>query len=576
LCYDLGMKKILFFFAFALTFTLLPAYALARENVDYWYIKDFQSDITVNRDSSIDVVENIVADCGTAQKHGIFRVLPTVQYLESGKQKSRVELKSITDFDGKPYNYSGSSDPFKNTITWKIGDEDIWVSSVNNYRISYSVKNALRHQEDKDELYWNLSGNFWDIPIDSFTATIHLPEGVTRENSELNVYSGDFGEKNALEPTYNFVDDNTLRVEYPHTLNLGGGITSSIAFPIGFVEPYVPSFLEKYGTYFSYLLPILIFLLCIKLWRKYGRDPKVNPTVAPEFEIPEKLSPIEMGLVYSDGTLKTNYISASIINLAVNGFIKIKQIEEKGFLRQPDFEFERVKQSSPTSVAEKVLLDRLFSASDKTKLSALKNNFYVHLSDIKSKGSGFLEKKKFLVAHSKTLSYVFWGLGLPALLISFFFMFFSMHLFLSLLISAIIILVFAPLMRKRTEEGHILFRRIQGFKLYLDKAEKYRQRYLEKENVFEKLLPYAIMFGITREWIKKMKDIYGEKYFATYHPVWFYGAGIASFNADSFSSAISSVSSNMATTMSSSPSSSGTGGGGFSGGGGGGGGGGGW
>ena len=131
-------------------------------------------------------------------------------------------------------------------------------------------------------------------------------------------------------------------------------------------------------------------------------------------------------------------------------------------------------------------------------------------------------------------------------------------------------------MQKRTEEGHVLFRRIKGFKLYLDKAEKYRQRFLEKENLFEKFLPYAIVFGITREWIKKMKDIYGEKYFATYHPVWFYGAGIASFNADSFSEAMNSVSTNMASTMSSSPSSSGTGGGGFSGGGGGGGGGGGW
>ena len=570
------MKKILFFFIFSITFVLLGSFAFARENVGYWYIKDFQTDIAVNKDSSIDIVENIVADCGIAQKHGIFRSLPTVQYLEGKNQKSPIKLKSITDFEGKPYHYSTSNNLANHTVTWKIGDENVLVSGVNNYRISYSVKNALRHSTNTDELYWNLSGNFWDMPIDNFAAAIHLPEGVARGNSEVNIYSGDFGEKNALEPTYNFINDGTLRVEFPHTLDPGVGVTGSIAFPAGIVEPYVPSFWEKYGAYLFYLLPILIFILCFKLWKKYGRDPKINPTVAPEFEIPEKLSPIEMGLVYSDGSLRTNYISASIINLAVNGFIKIKQIQEKGLLRPADFEFEKLEKPKPSSPAEAVLFDKIFDSSDKKTLSSLKNSFYVHLNAIGNSGKEFLEKKKFLVPYSKTLFYVFLVVGLIGLASSFFFAFFSIHFFLSVLISAIIVLIFAPLMRKRTEEGHIIFRRIQGFKMYLDKAEKYRQRFLEKENLFEKFLPYAIMFGITREWIKKMKDIYGEEYFAAYHPVWFYGAGIASFDADSFSSAMSSVSSNMATTMSSSPSSSGTGGGGFSGGGGGGGGGGGW
>jgi uncharacterized membrane protein len=131
-------------------------------------------------------------------------------------------------------------------------------------------------------------------------------------------------------------------------------------------------------------------------------------------------------------------------------------------------------------------------------------------------------------------------------------------------------------MSRRTEKGAMLEHRIKGFKLYMDTAEKYRQQFNEKENIFEKFLPYAIMFGMTKKWIKTMERVYGEKYFATYHPVWFYGAGISNFNVDSLTSSIESLSSGMASTMASSPSSSGSGGGGFSGGGGGGGGGGGW
>ena len=41
-----------------------PLGIFARENVDYWYIKDFHSDIQVNQDSSLLITEKIVADCG--------------------------------------------------------------------------------------------------------------------------------------------------------------------------------------------------------------------------------------------------------------------------------------------------------------------------------------------------------------------------------------------------------------------------------------------------------------------------------------------------------------------------------
>ena len=116
--------------------------------------------------------------------------------------------------------------------------------------------------------------------------------------------------------------------------------------------------------------------------------------------------------------------------------------------------------------------------------------------------------------------------------------------------------------------------RIKGFKLYMETAEKYRQQFNEKENILEKFLPYAILFKITDLWIRKMKDIYGEKYVACFMPLWFVGGNFQNFDANSFNSMISDFSSNMNSTMVAS--SSGVGGGGFSGGGGGGGGGGGW
>jgi len=143
-------------------------------------------------------------------------------------------------------------------------------------------------------------------------------------------------------------------------------------------------------------------------------------------------------------------------------------------------------------------------------------------------------------------------------------------------LTVILLVIFAVLMTKRTQKGAMLFHRIKGLKLYVETAEKYRAKFNEEQNIFEMFLPYAIMFGLTKLWIKKMESIYGKEYFNTYHPYWFYAATMTNFNVDSFTKNIESLSSNMATTMASSPSSSGSGGGGFSGGGGGGGGGGGW
>ena len=129
-------------------------------------------------------------------------------------------------------------------------------------------------------------------------------------------------------------------------------------------------------------------------------------------------------------------------------------------------------------------------------------------------------------------------------------------------------------MPKRTQAGAELDWKIDGFKLFMKTVDKDRAAFYEKENIFEKFLPYAIIFGITKEWVKRMKEIYGEEFYASHVPAW-YSGGTGAFDADSFSSAITSLSNSIAANTSA-PSSSGSGGSGGSGGGGGGGGGGGW
>jgi uncharacterized membrane protein len=123
-------------------------------------------------------------------------------------------------------------------------------------------------------------------------------------------------------------------------------------------------------------------------------------------------------------------------------------------------------------------------------------------------------------------------------------------------------------MAQRTAAGRDVMRHALGFRLYMTTAEKYRQQFAEKAQIFTELLPYAIVFGCVNLWAKAFEGID-----TTATSSWYVGnqpfqAGLLAGNLESMNSSISSA-------IAASPPSSSGGSSGFSGGSGGGGGGGG-
>ncbi|TMF45506.1 MAG: DUF2207 domain-containing protein, partial [Chloroflexi bacterium] len=129
-----------------------------------------------------------------------------------------------------------------------------------------------------------------------------------------------------------------------------------------------------------------------------------------------------------------------------------------------------------------------------------------------------------------------------------------------------------PFMTQRTPAGRDLLEHTLGFRLYMATAEKYRQQFAAKADIFTQLLPYAIVFGTVTLWAKAFEGID-----TSANNNWYVGPGPfqAGLLAGSLQSMNSSISSAIAFTPSGG-SAGGFGGGGFSGGGGGGGGGGAW
>ena len=563
----------------ALAWVATTPAVLARDSsvITDCYVKKFDSTTTVLTDGSLLVEEDILTDCGTLSgKHGIFRIVPEQSKTEKGIYKTPVKITSITDENGNPRQYSESRDAVNHTVSYKIGNPNITISGENTYKITYSVANAVRLTADnKDELYWNLMGNFWEMEIDEFNAQVVFPEAI-RNGSEINVYSGQAGEKQNLLANWRWTGDNTLEINSKSPLGARQAITLSVVFTAKAIDAYIPGVLDVYGDYLWLVIPLLFFIFAFGVWMKHGRDPVLNKTIIPEFEIPDGLPPMQLALLDANGVFADKMIAASIVDLAVKKHITIEEIKKTWALGKNDYLLSKIApQGSAIRLTEpeSVLLNEIFKTGKPVKISDLKEKFYLSIPTIRRVAVNQLVADGDIANEGLSFKKIFLISGFLILWLMVFFINYGLVAILSVAATAIILIVFGLVMPKRTPKGAELNWRIQGFKLYMKTAEQYRQQFNEKENIFEKFLPYAMVFGMAKLWIKKMEQLYGKDYFTNYHPAWYTGTTIAGFNANNFVSQIDSLSASIASNTGSS---SGGGGGGFSGGGGGGGGGGSW
>lgn len=325
---------------------------------------------------------------------------------------------------------------------------------------------------------------------------------------------------------------------------------------------------------FGILLLPLGAIRIYQLWKTKGRDHINKSIVVPEYSPPDEIRPYLLGSL-KDEMVDIKDITSSIIDLAYRGYIKIKEFGAKEVLgiklKKADFELIKQKEFDDLSEPEKELMDALFGTKDRVTTNDLKNKFYTRLPGIKKKiyeelvSAKYFDEKpdsvrtKYLgigflmvivgvgLVVASTILPIFWGTGIALGILGVVLLFVSKH------------------MPSKTELGSQIFHKVLGFKMYMETAEKYRMQNLTPET-FEKFLPYAVVFGIEKQWAETFKDIYKGT------PDWYEG-DIGTFNTIYLVNSLSTFNTATATAMTVSPSSSGTatgggwsGGGGFSGG----------
>ena len=572
-------------FTFAALLGLLALSAVTTASAKELRIEIFDAHVDVASNGTIDVTETIRARFIGAGWHGLYRSIPVEYVTPQGLNYTLfLDVKQVTDGSGHNLKFESSRVRHYRKLKIYIPNAD---NSVQTVSIEYTVSDAIKFFEDHDELYWNVTGDEWDVPIQSAHAQIILPPGAS--NIRATAFTGIYGSR-AKDAEID-IAGNGVEVRTTAPLAYHAGLTVAVAIDKGAIRE--PTAADEIGRFlrsnWPLFLPGGVFCVMFYLWWTRGRDPRLRP-IAAQYEPPNQLTPGEAGTLV-DNAANMRDITASIVDLAVRGYLVIEEVQKDrmlGLMHEKDYNFILQKDRSQWGALkahEQALLDGFFTAGtvgETISMDSLQNRFYKTLPVMRSGifdslvSQGFYKRRPdsvrstYIGAGVVIGALMIWGGGAlgRAMGIA------PVPFIIGGIVSAIVICAFGWFMPAHTEQGTRALEGVLGFEDFLNHVEADRfNRTIKTPQMFEKFLPFAMAFGVEKNWSKAFDGI------MTQPPGWYRGGSGPIFYPVNFTNNLNSMSSRASNVMASAPRSSGGsgfGGGGSSGGGFGGGGGGGF
>ncbi|MCR4278346.1 MAG: DUF2207 domain-containing protein, partial [bacterium] len=490
------MKNMTQRLAFVLLFLFAFPFGVSAREV----IRDFSVRAELKPDRTFIVTEQIDYDFGTENKHGIYRTVP-VKYLRNGVNYN-LNLKVLSVFqDGAEASYRVSRSG--GAVEVRIGDADVLIRGPHTYLITYQTDRAINFFDDHEELFWNVTGDEWVVPIQHASFTLFPPETALPATMDALCFTGVFG---STDSECERDDGYDLMMQTTGELSPGDGFTIVFSFPKGTILP--PTALGTVYSFFSdnwhFTLPFIALFIMAFLWIILGRDPSTG-SIIPFYESPDGLSPAEIGMIRDEGAFSRDAMIATIFYLATRGYLHIKAEKDgKAFGSKTTFSFIRKKPADDNlGEDEKVLLDTIFAKGDTAKPSDLRNADFIRATAKMEKNlwqsvqakNIFVGKPVALRVKCIFLAIVIgWGLGIAL----------QTRPFGSTagMLTGVIVVLIGWHMPRRTKEGAKLYGKILGFQDFLKVTLKDRLAFHDapqrSPEQFNELLPFAIVLGVER------------------------------------------------------------------------------
>ncbi len=500
-----------------------------------WRISDFRSTIGI-ADRGAAVINERITMVFVGQYNGIWRTIPVEYPGPRGTNYSLfLKIESVTDENEHSLKYEVSREgAYKKIKIYVPGAID----TSKTVLITYSSPNAIRYFDDHDELYWNVTGNDWPVPIDHASALVSLPESAAG-SLRAQAFTGAYG--STSREASSDVQGSRVEFETTNPLPMRGGLTVDVFIPKGILRQ--PSALTRLLWFIrsnpAVFLPFWTFAVMFTLWYYKGRDPDPGRSVAPQYEPPKDMTPAEAGTLIDD-SLDPRDITSTVIDLAVRGYIKIEQVETPGILfHGKDYVLHLLKpntQWSDLAPFERVMLENIFWGGENTRLSSLRNRFYTAIPVIQQDIFASLKRKgMYWLDPQSAAGYSVLGAILSATpfvigqATRVFSLFDSPVVLIAMgILAAIIVFLFARQMTCKSLLGAQTRIAILGFQEFMNRVDRDRIQRLPPDT-FEKFLPYAMALGVENHWAQAFAGIVkqppswyvGPTYNGMFNPVFF-------------------------------------------------------
>ena len=603
----------------------------------------FTADYVLASDGSLGVTETLKWQFGPGEHHGIKRNVTVQQGVADQPNTFRVyEMSDVSATSPTGANAEVYVSELGADQVIRIGSpsEPFSGAQQQTYVITYRLAHVANGFTDHAELFWNVTGGRFDIPVDSVKVTAHGPAAVTdalcfhgadRSADPCKATAGQTATYSAtgLGPR----EQVTIVASFPAsaitdtTPDLRDGDTGFSGNDAGSaMSPGAAKALGLLGYGGGLAIPALAAVLMGTLVWKRGRDeqyagltPGLTPVegapsavthgqegpVAVQFTPPEGVRPGLVGTII-DEAANTIDVSATVVDLAVRGYLTIEEVEAGGVFKRTDWTLTKLvppAQAEALLPYEQTLLAGIFADANPVLLSELKNTFKTTLTSVQAQMYTEVTRLGWFRKSPEKARRAWIGLGtvlMGAGLVSGWFLGFQsaqtdrvgglsfvipsgIVLAGGLLVAGLIIRVLGKRMAAKTADGSAVLAQSLGFKQYLVTAEARQIRFEEAQDIFSRYLPYAIVFGVADRWAGTFTEVAEAATAAGQSigmPGWYIFAGSGGFgNFGGIASGMDSFSTTASGTFISTPGASGGSGfsgGGFSGGGGGGGGGSSW
>ena len=608
-----ALLAVLFALAVALA---LPAHAATSGN----QITRYDTTVDLAPDGTMSVVVDFDFDFGNDPGHGPYLTLPTTQrYNDRFDRVYEYTAVTATSDDPAAAPADVNLQEQNGWLQVRIGNPDKGdVSGVHRYTVMYTARgivNPANATHAGDELYWNAIGDQWTIPLANVSVTVNGPAAV----QQVGCFAGSVGATSACDSSS---ADGTRARFAQDALPPQEPMTVAASYPAGTFVGAAPILRERWSVGRAFALTpltgavtIIVLLggvgLVLSRVRQRGRDEQYLdqvPGLAPVGGQPGGVGPRERRIPiavhftpptgFHAGQLGTlideradpRDVTATIVDLAVRGYLRIEQIAEANFLgRGADWRLVKLHEADDALVSyERTLFTGVFAGRAEVSLSELKTTFAKSMATVQSQLYEDVTERGWFRGNPRSvrthwylagLALTLVGLGLTVLLAALT----QWGLVgLAATVVGVLVLVVARTAPARTADGTAVLAQTLGFRQYLATAEAEQLKFEEGEDLFSRYLPFAIVFGLTERWAAVFARLAAQGRAVT-EPGWYagpgYQAGAFWFATSSFGHAMESFSAIATQSISApTPGSAGSSGfsGGFSGGGVGGGGGGGW